>query len=219
VEDKDNLVAKVGRVSAPVVIDLLAVVLRGQQPHGTGSHKIGIRNLENMPDPLIIEDGPPDSTNPGSAVGAIEPFDADVGLGRRLNEVIKAVGDTSCSSPVNQDIKGIRVKQGSMCHGWARVITVSLSTSHSHGDGRENDSCGMVAGPGLLAPREGSRGRTERTSTRTATTEISVLDMDVGCYERSKVLKGGVGDLEPRLEPLRTSRALALGNIGIGQGF
>jgi hypothetical protein len=27
VEDKDNLVAKVGRVSAPVVMDLLAVVL------------------------------------------------------------------------------------------------------------------------------------------------------------------------------------------------
>jgi hypothetical protein len=27
VEDKDNLVAKVGRVSAPVVLDLLAVVL------------------------------------------------------------------------------------------------------------------------------------------------------------------------------------------------
>ena len=27
VEDKDNLVSKVGRVSAPVVIDLLAVVL------------------------------------------------------------------------------------------------------------------------------------------------------------------------------------------------
>jgi hypothetical protein len=27
VEDKDNLIAKVGRVSAPVVMDLLAVVL------------------------------------------------------------------------------------------------------------------------------------------------------------------------------------------------
>jgi hypothetical protein len=27
VEDKDNLIAKVGRVSTPVVIDLLAVVL------------------------------------------------------------------------------------------------------------------------------------------------------------------------------------------------
>jgi hypothetical protein len=171
-----------------------------------------------MLDSLIIEDGPPDSTNPGSAVGAIEPFDANVGLSRRLNEVVKAVGDTSCSSPVNQDVKGIRVKQGSMCHCWSRVVTVRLSTSHAHGDGRENDSCGMVTGSGPLAPREGSRSRTERSSTRAATTEISVLDMDVGCYESSKVVKGGVGDLEPRLEPLRTSRELALGNIRIGQG-
>jgi hypothetical protein len=42
--------------------------------------------------------------------------------------------------------------------------------------------------------------------------------MDVGCYEDSKVVKGGVGDLEPRLEQQRTSRELALWNIGIGQG-
>jgi hypothetical protein len=45
-----------------------------------------------MLDSLIIQDGPPDSTNPGSAVGAIEAFDADVGSGRRLDEVGKAVG-------------------------------------------------------------------------------------------------------------------------------
>jgi hypothetical protein len=55
----------------------------------------------------VVQDGPPDSTNPGSAVGAVETFDVDVGSGRRLNEAVKAVGDTSCSSPINQDIKGI----------------------------------------------------------------------------------------------------------------
>jgi hypothetical protein len=76
----------------------------------------------------------------------------------------------------------------------------------------------MVAGSGPLAPREGSRSRMEGSSTRTATTKIAGLDMDVGCYEDSKVVKGGVGDLEPRLEPQRTSRELALWNIGIGQG-
>jgi hypothetical protein len=70
----------------------------------------------------------------------------------------------------------------------------------------------MLAGSGSLAPREGSRSRTERSST------ILGMDMDVGCYEDSKVVKGGVGELEPRLEPLRTSRELVLGNIGIGQG-
>jgi hypothetical protein len=105
-----------------------------------------------------------------------------------------------------------------MCHCWARVGTVSLSSSHAHGDCRENDSCGMVTGSGPLAPREGSRSRTERSSTRAATTKIAGMDMDVGCYEDTQVVKGGVGELEPKLEPLRTSRELALGNIGIGQG-
>jgi hypothetical protein len=60
-----------------------------------------------MPDSLIVEDRPPNSANPGSAVGAIEAIDADVGSGRRLDEVVNAVGDTSCSSPIDQDVKGI----------------------------------------------------------------------------------------------------------------
>jgi hypothetical protein len=64
----------------------------------------------------------------------------------------------------------------------------------------------------------GSRSRMERPSKRTATTKIVGLDMDVGCYEDSKVIKGGVYELEPRLEPQRASRELALGNIGIVQG-
>jgi hypothetical protein len=56
---------------------------------------------------LIVENRPPDSTNPGSTVRAIETFDADVGSDRRLDEVFKAIVDTSCSSPINQDVKGI----------------------------------------------------------------------------------------------------------------
>jgi hypothetical protein len=105
-----------------------------------------------------------------------------------------------------------------MCHGGARVGTVGLSSSNAHSDCQENNSRGMVAGSGPLAPRKGSRSRMEGSSTRTATTKITGLDMDVGCYEDSKVVKGGVGDLEPRLEPQRTRRELALWNIGIGQG-
>jgi hypothetical protein len=105
-----------------------------------------------------------------------------------------------------------------MCHGGARVGTVSLSSSNAHSDCREDNSRGMVAGSGPLAPRKGSRRRIEGSSTRVATTKLAVLDMDVGCDEDSKVVKGGVGDLEPRLEPQRTSRELALWNIGIGQG-
>ena len=104
-----------------------------------------------------------------------------------------------------------------MCHGGSRVGTVSLSSSNAHSDCREDNDGGMVAGSGPLAPRKGSR-RMEGSSTRTATTKIAGLDMDVGCYEDSKVIKGGVYELEPRVEPLRASRELALGNIGIGQG-
>jgi hypothetical protein len=102
-----------------------------------------------------------------------------------------------------------------MCHGGARVGTVSLSSSNAHS---EDNSRGMVAGSGPLAPRKGSRSRTEGSSTRAATTKLSRLDMDVECYEDSKVIKGVVYELEPRLEPKRASRELALGNIGIGQG-
>jgi hypothetical protein len=60
-----------------------------------------------MPDSLIVKDRPPNSTTPGSAVGAIETLDVNVGSGRGLDEICKAVGDTSCSSPINQDVKGI----------------------------------------------------------------------------------------------------------------
>jgi hypothetical protein len=97
-----------------------------------------------MPDSLIVHDRPLNSTNPGSVVGAIETFDANAGGGRRLDKVRKAVGDTICSSPINQDVKGIGVKQAAMCHLVARVGTVSLSLSNSHSDCQENISRGIA---------------------------------------------------------------------------
>jgi hypothetical protein len=69
-----------------------------------------------------------------AAVGAIKSFDANVGCGRRPDEVAKTIGDTSCSSPINQDVKGVRVKEGSMCYSLSRVGTVGLSESHAHDD-------------------------------------------------------------------------------------
>jgi hypothetical protein len=87
-----------------------------------------------------------------------------------------------------------------MCHGGSRVGTVSLSLSNAHSDCQEDNGCGMVAGSSPLAPRKGSRSRTEGSSTRATTTKISGLDMDhVGCYEDSKVVEGSVYELEPRL--------------------
>jgi hypothetical protein len=105
-----------------------------------------------------------------------------------------------------------------MGHCLSRVGTAGLGASHAHGDCGENDSCGMVARPGPWTPRESSSRATVGSSARAARTATLGLDMNVGCYEGSKIIKGGVGVLEPRLEPLRTSRELALGNINIGQG-
>jgi hypothetical protein len=96
----------------------------------------------------------------------------------------------------------------------SRVGTACLGASHTHGDCREHDSCGMVAWSGPLAPREGSSRVTEGSSARSAVAATFGSDMNVGCYEGSKVVKGGICELEP----LRTSRALALGNIRIVQG-
>jgi hypothetical protein len=39
------------------------------------------------------------------------------------------------------------------------------------------------------------------------------VDMNVGCYEGSNIIKGGVGVLEPRLEPLRTVQYIWFGKI------
>jgi hypothetical protein len=164
-----------------------------------------------MPDSRIVQDRPPVSTNPGSAIDAIETFDANVGSGRRLDEVGKAVGDTSCSSPINQDVKGVGVKQGAMCHGGARVGTVSLSSSNAHSDCRENNSHGMVAGSGPLAPRKGSRSRMEGSSTRAATTKISGLDMDVGSMKIARSSKAVLMSLSQDCSHREQVESLRLG--------
>ena len=88
-----------------MIVELLAVVLRGQETHVTGSNILGIWDLEDMPNPLVVQDGPANGSSTGGAVGAIETLDADVGLGGRANEIVKAVGNACSSSPVNQNIK------------------------------------------------------------------------------------------------------------------
>ena len=44
-------------------------------------------------------------------------------------------------------------------------------------------------------------------------------DMNVRGNEHCKVVEGLVGDLEPRVQPLRESRELALGNVWIDHWF
>jgi hypothetical protein len=91
-----------------------------------------------------------------------------------------------------------------MSHGGSRVGTVSLSSSNSHSDCREDNGCGMVAGSGPLAPREGSRSRTEGSITRAAMSKISGLDMVVGCNQSStRFDSNGIGQVVRPLTRIR----------------
>jgi hypothetical protein len=86
-----------------------------------------------------------------------------------------------------------------MCQGGARVVKVglSLSSSHARSDCQENNSCGMAAGSGPLAPRNGSRSRMEGSSTRAATTKIAskavlvILSQDWSHREQVESLRLG----------------------------
>jgi hypothetical protein len=101
VKDKEDLISIVGGVGVMMVLDLLAVMLRRQQAHGTERHIVGVWNVQNMTNALVIKDGPLDCANTGSAGGSIEAFDADSSLGGWANEIIKAVGNAGGSSPIN----------------------------------------------------------------------------------------------------------------------
>ena len=45
------------------------------------------------------------------------------------------------------------------------------------------------------------------------------VDMDEWSDETREIVKGGVGEFEPRLEPLRARGELALGHIRISRGL
>jgi hypothetical protein len=134
VEHKHHLVPKVCRVGAPMIVDLLTVVLWRQQPHGTGSNIECIWNLEDMPDSLVVQKRPTNSANSSSTVGAIESLDSDVSLSGRENEVVQAVGNASSSSPINQNIIRIRIKQGTMSDSVTWVVAVCLGASEALGN-------------------------------------------------------------------------------------
>jgi hypothetical protein len=105
VEDKEDLVTIVGGVSASMVLDLLAVVLRKDKSHRTGLHiLVGVWNLKDMANAIVVQNGPLDCTNPGIARGAIETFDADAGLLGCFHKIIEVVGDTGSSASIHQDV-------------------------------------------------------------------------------------------------------------------
>jgi hypothetical protein len=115
-EDKDNLdpIVVCGE-GALMIVDLLAVVLRRQQRHGTKFNIVGVWNLDDMlnTNTIVIQDGLLDCSNLGVAGDAIEAFDVDTCLLGWSHKVTEVIFDTGGGPDINQkDIVRVRVKDG-----------------------------------------------------------------------------------------------------------
>jgi hypothetical protein len=91
-----------------------------------------------MASAIIIQYGPLDSTNPGSAGIPIEAFDADDSLGGRCNKIVKIVADAGSSSPVHQYVIGVRVKYCAMGNWRASMSTMRVDSCKVSSDSRKN---------------------------------------------------------------------------------
>ena len=76
---KKDMITKVGRVSAAVVLGLLTVVLRGHQTKWTGRDIVGVVNCQPAAVARVVKDVPLDSADFGGAGGAVEPFHTNGG--------------------------------------------------------------------------------------------------------------------------------------------
>ena len=90
--------------------------------------------MEDMANAMIIQNGPLDSTNAGSAGSSIEAFDADGSLGGWGNKIIETVGDAGSSSPIDQYVIGIRVKNCAMGNRWASMSTMRVDSGEVSSD-------------------------------------------------------------------------------------
>jgi hypothetical protein len=134
--DKKGVAAISRRVGSTKVIGQLDVMLWGQQAHGTGWHRVGSRDLDDMMMARIVENGPFDVANkPGVAGHSIDTFESKLRL-RKWDETISeiVVGGVS-SSRINHNAKRIRAKDSAVGGGRTRVGTVGVGASHTQGDG------------------------------------------------------------------------------------
>jgi hypothetical protein len=133
--DKKGVAAIIRRVGSTKAIGLLAVMLWEQQVHGTGWHRVGSRDLDDMMMARIVENGPFAVANkPGVAGHSTDTFESKLRL-RKWDETISEVvvgGDSG--SRINHNVKRIRVKDSAVGGGRTRVGTVGVGASHSQGD-------------------------------------------------------------------------------------
>ena len=90
--------------------------------------------MEDMANALIIQNGPLDSTNPGSAGSSIEALDANGSLGGWCNKIVETVGDASSSSTIHQDIIRVRVKNCTMGNWRASMSTMCVDSGKVSSD-------------------------------------------------------------------------------------
>jgi hypothetical protein len=166
-----------------------------------------------MANPIVINNGPLDCTNPGIARGAIEAFDADVGFLGWRHKIAEVVGDTGNSSTIHQDDIRVRVKDCAVSRGRGSIATMRLGTSNSHG------GCGV--GPQHCRTATWS-GYAMNKTLRQARSDLLMPPFNGDKRSQqvdSHVVKRAIGVFEPRLKPLKARRELALRDIRIGHGF
>jgi hypothetical protein len=220
VENKEDLVTIVCGASASMVLDLLAVVLRREYSHGTGLHIVGVRNLKDMTNAIVVQNGPLDCTNSGIAGGAIETFDADAGLLGWSHKINEVDGDTGSSASIHQDVIRVRVKDGAVSGGRGSIVTMRLGTSDPHGDCRVGHQYVSAAAWTGFGPAVWSVFAMNRPLRRAKEALVMLpLNVDEGSQVHSHVVERVIGVFEPRLKPLRTRRELAFRDIPIGHGF
>jgi hypothetical protein len=85
------VVTIVSGISATVIMILLTVVLRGEEPKGAGRHVVGIRDNQSARVPSVVKDCPGHCADQSGTGGAIKALDANLRGPQGLKEFSKNV--------------------------------------------------------------------------------------------------------------------------------
>lgn len=101
IPDKDNLISKVVRVHAVVVIELLTVMLWRQQTKWAHRNIVINVDLEGLMPARIIKNRPTDGANLSRTCSTIETFYLNSRGLRRLYKICQVIRDTGSSATIN----------------------------------------------------------------------------------------------------------------------
>jgi hypothetical protein len=114
VPNKQDMITKVCRIRASVIVSLLTVMLWRQEPQRAGRHIVGVGYLQNATVTTVIEYRPGDSAHLGRTGGAVKSFDCDGRSHWGLEIVRYIIGDTGTSCPsINKYVEGVGIEDRS----------------------------------------------------------------------------------------------------------